>query len=163
MCSRVLCTACSFFLNRLVNFMGVGFSLYGLAALYQYFSQDPIIKHTIKCRYCRKRINEKVSGLLIVVERGRELTDSLRDVSTARAGRTAGRSGILVEAGCVTVVWSWCISSWGANIVIHTTSFPAGPLSVYFAVYDGYHAMYNIQSHLPSKASEHRRPLRPRP
>jgi hypothetical protein len=41
--------------------MGVGFSLYGLAALYQYFSQDPIIKHTVKCRYCRKRINEKVS------------------------------------------------------------------------------------------------------
>lgn len=41
--------------------MGVGCSLYGLAALYQYFSQDPIIKHTVKCRYCRKRINEKVS------------------------------------------------------------------------------------------------------
>lgn len=53
----------SFFLNRLLNFMGVGFSLYGLAAVYQYFSQDPIIKHTVKCRYCRKRINEKVSGL----------------------------------------------------------------------------------------------------
>jgi large conductance mechanosensitive channel len=46
--------------------MGVGFSLYGLAALYQYLSKDPIIKHTVKCRYCRKRINEKVgetSGL----------------------------------------------------------------------------------------------------
>lgn len=53
----------SFFLNRLLNFMGVGFSLYGLAAVYQYFSQDPIIKHTVKCRYCRKRINEKVSDL----------------------------------------------------------------------------------------------------
>ncbi|GAB1316654.1 hypothetical protein MFIFM68171_06864 [Madurella fahalii] len=47
------------FLNRLVNFMGVGFSLYGLAALYQYFSKDPIIKRMVKCRYCRKRINEK--------------------------------------------------------------------------------------------------------
>ncbi|KAK4034579.1 large-conductance mechanosensitive channel [Parachaetomium inaequale] len=51
--------AYGFFLNRLLNFMGVGFSLYGLAAVYQYFSQDPIIKHTVKCRYCRKRINEK--------------------------------------------------------------------------------------------------------
>ncbi len=40
--------------------MGVGLSLYGLAALYQYISRDPIIKHMIKCRYCRKRINEKV-------------------------------------------------------------------------------------------------------
>ncbi|SPQ25230.1 317b11cb-030c-43d3-917e-6e29c96e4493 [Thermothielavioides terrestris] len=47
------------FLNRLLNFMGVGFSLYGLAAVYQYFSRDPIIKHMVKCRYCRKRINEK--------------------------------------------------------------------------------------------------------
>ncbi|KAL2129514.1 hypothetical protein VTI74DRAFT_7664 [Chaetomium olivicolor] len=51
--------AYGFFLNRLINFMGVGFSLYGLAAVYQYFSQDPIIKHTVKCRYCRKSINEK--------------------------------------------------------------------------------------------------------
>ncbi|KAK4235283.1 large-conductance mechanosensitive channel [Achaetomium macrosporum] len=51
--------AYGFFLNRLLNFMGVGFSLYGLAAVYQCFSQDPIIKHTVKCRYCRKRINEK--------------------------------------------------------------------------------------------------------
>lgn len=53
---------CSFFLNRLINFMGVGLSLYGLAALYQYVSQDPIIKHTVKCRYCRKKINEKVGA-----------------------------------------------------------------------------------------------------
>ncbi|KAK4130220.1 gated mechanosensitive channel [Trichocladium antarcticum] len=51
--------AYGFFLNRLVNFMGVGVSLYGLAALYQYLSEDPIIKHTVKCRYCRRRINEK--------------------------------------------------------------------------------------------------------
>lgn len=50
----------SFFLNRLLNFMGVGFSLYGLAATYQWLSHDPIIKHNVKCRYCRKWINEKV-------------------------------------------------------------------------------------------------------
>ncbi|KAK4100281.1 gated mechanosensitive channel [Parathielavia hyrcaniae] len=51
--------AYGFFLNRLLSFLGVGVSLYGLAALYQYLSRDPIIKHTVKCRYCRKRINEK--------------------------------------------------------------------------------------------------------
>jgi large conductance mechanosensitive channel len=45
--------------------MGVGISLYGLAALYQCLSQDPIIKHTVKCRYCRKRINEKVGVMLV--------------------------------------------------------------------------------------------------
>ncbi|KAK0645688.1 large-conductance mechanosensitive channel [Cercophora newfieldiana] len=51
--------AYGFFLNRLINFIGVGLSLYGLASLYQFFSKDPIIKHQVKCRYCRKWINEK--------------------------------------------------------------------------------------------------------
>lgn len=49
------------FLNRVINFLGVGISLYALASTYQYFSHDPIIKHTVKCKYCRKRISEKVS------------------------------------------------------------------------------------------------------
>ncbi|KAK3353593.1 large-conductance mechanosensitive channel [Lasiosphaeria hispida] len=51
--------AYGYFLNRLLNFTGVGFSLYGLASLYQCFSKDPIIKHMVKCRYCRKRISDK--------------------------------------------------------------------------------------------------------
>ncbi|KAK5660474.1 hypothetical protein OQA88_13022 [Cercophora sp. LCS_1] len=49
------------FLNRLINFIGVGFSLYGLAGVYQYFSKDPIIKPQVRCKYCRKYISEKVS------------------------------------------------------------------------------------------------------
>lgn len=56
--------AYGFFLNRLINFIGVGMSLYGMAATYQFFSKDPIIKRTVRCRYCRKNINEKVSLLL---------------------------------------------------------------------------------------------------
>ncbi len=60
LCTHILFVS-SFFLNRLLNFMGVGFSLYGLAAVYQWLSHDPIIKHNVKCRYCRKWINEKVS------------------------------------------------------------------------------------------------------
>ncbi|KAB5572551.1 large-conductance mechanosensitive channel [Coniochaeta sp. 2T2.1] len=47
------------FLNKLVNFMGVGLALYGLAGMYQWLSNDPIIKHTTRCRYCRKSISEK--------------------------------------------------------------------------------------------------------
>ncbi|CAK7220210.1 hypothetical protein SBRCBS47491_004111 [Sporothrix bragantina] len=47
------------FLNRVINFLGVGISLYALASTYQYFSHDPIIKHTIKCKYCRKLISDK--------------------------------------------------------------------------------------------------------
>lgn len=86
----------SFFLNKLLNFMGVGLSLYGLAALYQYFSKDPIIKHTVKCRYCRKRINEKVS----VRARGGEARSDAHRLcvaSIAAAGRTAGRTGLGVN------------------------------------------------------------------
>ncbi|KAK3997382.1 large-conductance mechanosensitive channel [Cladorrhinum sp. PSN332] len=47
------------FLNRVFNFVGVGFVLYGMAWGYQLMSSDPIIKRTVKCRYCRKEINEK--------------------------------------------------------------------------------------------------------
>lgn len=52
----------SIFINKVINFLGLGLSLYALAGTYQYFSHDPIIKHTVKCKYCRKRINEKVSS-----------------------------------------------------------------------------------------------------
>ncbi|TGO84501.1 hypothetical protein BPOR_0497g00030 [Botrytis porri] len=48
------------FLNKVINFIGVGLALYSIAGLYQYFSQDnAIIKHTVRCRYCRKKIFEK--------------------------------------------------------------------------------------------------------
>ncbi|POS78108.1 hypothetical protein DHEL01_v203508 [Diaporthe helianthi] len=47
------------FLNKTLNFIGLGSALYALAGLYQYLSKDPIIKHMIKCRYCRKNVNEK--------------------------------------------------------------------------------------------------------
>ncbi|KAI1759365.1 gated mechanosensitive channel [Hypoxylon sp. FL1150] len=47
------------FLNRIVNFLGIGLALYGLASLYQYLSNDSIIKHTVKCRYCKKRVSSK--------------------------------------------------------------------------------------------------------
>lgn len=54
------------FLNKTLNFVGLGSALYALAGLYQYLSKDPIIKHMVKCRYCRKRINEKVSVSYVV-------------------------------------------------------------------------------------------------
>lgn len=51
------------FLNKSLNFIGLGSALYALAGLYQYLSKDPIIKHMVKCRYCRKNINEKVRAV----------------------------------------------------------------------------------------------------
>jgi large-conductance mechanosensitive channel len=54
------------FLNKTLNFIGLGSALYALAGCYQYLSKDPIIKHMVKCRYCRKNINEKVSRVGLV-------------------------------------------------------------------------------------------------
>lgn len=52
----------STFLNKIINFLGVGFALYGVASVYEMVSTgDPIIKHMVKCKYCRKRISVKVS------------------------------------------------------------------------------------------------------
>ncbi|KAI2606709.1 gated mechanosensitive channel [Hypoxylon sp. NC1633] len=47
------------FLSRIVNFLGIGLALYGLATVYQYLSNDPIIKHNVKCRYCKKSVSSK--------------------------------------------------------------------------------------------------------
>ncbi|KAF4811815.1 Anditomin synthesis protein L [Colletotrichum tropicale] len=47
------------FLNQLVSFFCIGFALYGLAHIFQHFSRDPIIRPTVKCKYCRKRISIK--------------------------------------------------------------------------------------------------------
>lgn len=47
------------FLNQILKFLGVGFALYGVASVYEMFTSDPIIKHMVKCKYCRKRISVK--------------------------------------------------------------------------------------------------------
>ncbi|KAK5998391.1 Anditomin synthesis protein L [Cladobotryum mycophilum] len=47
------------FIYQSVSFFMAGFALYGLAHVYTLLSQDPIIKYTKKCQYCRKSINEK--------------------------------------------------------------------------------------------------------
>lgn len=52
------------FLNKVVNFIGVGLALYAVASLYELVSKDPIIKHMVKCKYCRKRISTKVRAIL---------------------------------------------------------------------------------------------------
>lgn len=50
----------SLFLNHVFEFLGMGLALYGLAILYESLSHDPIIKHTVKCRYCKKPVNVRV-------------------------------------------------------------------------------------------------------
>lgn len=47
------------FLNKVFNFLGVGLALYLVASVYEWMSTDTIIKHTVKCKYCRKTISSK--------------------------------------------------------------------------------------------------------
>ncbi|KAH7035483.1 large conductance mechanosensitive channel protein [Microdochium trichocladiopsis] len=47
------------FLAHVINFLSMGFALYGIAAIYQKASKEPMIRRQMKCRYCRKWINEK--------------------------------------------------------------------------------------------------------
>ncbi|KAI0404315.1 large-conductance mechanosensitive channel [Xylaria palmicola] len=47
------------FVRHVVSFLCLGVMLYALACLYQSFSKDDFIKHTVKCRYCKKRVSEK--------------------------------------------------------------------------------------------------------
>ncbi|KAI0706103.1 gated mechanosensitive channel [Cytidiella melzeri] len=47
------------FLDKTLMFFSLGLVLYAIAQTYAFFSKDDIIKHTVKCPYCRKYISEK--------------------------------------------------------------------------------------------------------
>ncbi|KAI1298898.1 large-conductance mechanosensitive channel [Xylaria venustula] len=49
------------FIRHVVSFLCLGLMLYALACIYQYFSKDDIIKYTVKCRYCKKRVSAKAT------------------------------------------------------------------------------------------------------
>ena len=48
------------FLDKSLTFISLGLVLYLIAQTYAFFSKDSIIKHTVRCPYCRKYISEKV-------------------------------------------------------------------------------------------------------
>ena len=51
---------CRVFLDKTFTFFSLGLVLYGIAQLYAFLSKDSIIKHTVRCPYCRKFVSEKV-------------------------------------------------------------------------------------------------------
>jgi hypothetical protein len=51
----------SAFINQLFNFIGVGLGLYIIANVYTWASNDAIIKESVKCKFCKKRISPKVN------------------------------------------------------------------------------------------------------
>ena len=52
------------FINKVFNFFGIGIALYIIANVYTWVSNDAVIKNTVKCKFCRKRISEKVCYVL---------------------------------------------------------------------------------------------------
>jgi large conductance mechanosensitive channel len=48
------------FIDKLINFFGIGLSLYLLSLLYQALSHDTIIHETTRCKFCKKFISVKV-------------------------------------------------------------------------------------------------------
>ena len=54
------------FLDKIIRLMILGLSLYSVGLLYQAVSHDNVIKHQVKCRYCKKRISTKVSGVVLL-------------------------------------------------------------------------------------------------
>lgn len=75
-----------------MNFIFLGLVLYGIAVLYGAVTHDSIIKHTIRCAYCRKEISSKVcTQLLYRTRRGLTVDtgEALPDVHEL-AGRAGG-------------------------------------------------------------------------
>ncbi|PTB70841.1 gated mechanosensitive channel [Trichoderma citrinoviride] len=73
------------FIYQMVSFVMVGFSLYGLAHVYELVGTDPIIKYSKKCPYCLKRINEKSRRCVNCSSwlDGREDVDAVNPTSTS--------------------------------------------------------------------------------
>lgn len=55
------------FINKVFNFFGIGISLYIIANVYTWVSNDAVIKNTVKCKFCRKRISEKVCFVSLII------------------------------------------------------------------------------------------------
>ncbi|KAJ7638503.1 gated mechanosensitive channel [Roridomyces roridus] len=56
------------FLDNLVTFIALGFVLYGIAQMYSVFNHGAsIIKHIVKCKYCRKDISQAVVPNAVVI------------------------------------------------------------------------------------------------
>ncbi|TFK56338.1 ion channel [Heliocybe sulcata] len=49
------------FIENVMNFIGLGLVLYAIANIYSAVSKDSIIKHTVRCIYCRKEISQKAT------------------------------------------------------------------------------------------------------
>ena len=63
------------FLSKVINFLTVAFALFAVAKFYGWAASDNVIKRQVKCKYCRKRISEKVSVFSVAVNLERNRLD----------------------------------------------------------------------------------------
>lgn len=49
------------FVDKVINFFVLGLALYVLAQGYSWATEDNVVKRQVKCRFCRKRVSDKVS------------------------------------------------------------------------------------------------------
>lgn len=115
-------TAPRTFLNKVISFLGIGVALYAIAGIYQWVSKDPILKHMVKCKYCRKRINEKVcdNQLGAMLNGNRSLYHTLTlpsrfAVLIARVGSTGGRSAY-IELPCKITRRRYVRDGWISSV-----------------------------------------------
>ena len=86
-----LMTLDSSFIDVVINFFGIGIALYTIASVYTWVSNDAIIKHTVKCKFCRKRISEKVKSSRFI---------RMNKTLTIRVGKALRQLYQLADARC---------------------------------------------------------------
>jgi large conductance mechanosensitive channel len=62
------------FLNKVINFLGIGFTLYMVALIYSYTTDDTIVHPQAKCKFCKKYISARVSLVVLLQCRYKMLT-----------------------------------------------------------------------------------------
>jgi len=73
------------FINNLVTFFALGAVLYCFAQVYSAFTKESIIRHIVKCKYCRKDVSETAKRCAFCTSwlDGREEKQSPQQISMA--------------------------------------------------------------------------------
>jgi hypothetical protein len=96
----------SAFLETVVGFVGVSLTLYAIGHLYTWMTHDQVIKQTVRCKYCRKYISEKVFTSVSIWDIRILMCFRHCAASTVPAGRTVARNRLnsrLVCGGDLTI------------------------------------------------------------
>ncbi|KAJ7122774.1 gated mechanosensitive channel [Mycena epipterygia] len=76
------------FANNLVTFFALGLVLYGFVEVYSAFTKENLIKHIVKCKYCRKDVSQTAKRCAFCTSwlDGREEKQSVSQIGTTSSG-----------------------------------------------------------------------------